>query len=149
MATSNWQHISYCCELMFALAPRSILDVGMGFGRWGILAREMCDIWRQRVFPEQWQVQIVGVEAYGKLVRDYHRAFYNEVIVRDAAQVLEGAARCFDEIVDFAGVGQFIDTLLKRYSSGMAVRLGFICPLIPWQVTRKELAESASGGQSP
>jgi lipopolysaccharide transport system ATP-binding protein len=31
----------------------------------------------------------------------------------------------FDEIVDFAGVEQFLDTPVKRYSSGMQVRLGF------------------------
>jgi lipopolysaccharide transport system ATP-binding protein len=34
-------------------------------------------------------------------------------------------ARKFDEIVDFAGVGEFIDTQLKRYSTGMNARLGF------------------------
>jgi len=34
-------------------------------------------------------------------------------------------ARKFDEIVDFAGVEQFIDTPVKRYSSGMYVRLAF------------------------
>jgi lipopolysaccharide transport system ATP-binding protein len=33
--------------------------------------------------------------------------------------------RKFDEIVDFSGVEKFIDTPVKRYSSGMYVRLGF------------------------
>ena len=31
----------------------------------------------------------------------------------------------FDEIVEFSGVEQFLDTPMKRYSSGMQVRLGF------------------------
>lgn len=31
----------------------------------------------------------------------------------------------FDEIVDFAGIAQFLDTPVKRYSSGMYVRLAF------------------------
>jgi len=33
--------------------------------------------------------------------------------------------RKFDEIVDFAGVERYIETPVKRYSSGMLVRLGF------------------------
>ena len=34
-------------------------------------------------------------------------------------------ARRFDEIVEFAGVDRFLDTPLKRYSSGMYLRLAF------------------------
>ncbi|MBE3040149.1 MAG: ABC transporter ATP-binding protein, partial [Chloroflexi bacterium] len=37
----------------------------------------------------------------------------------------EEIAKKFDEIIEFAGVGEFVDTQVKRYSSGMNARLGF------------------------
>jgi lipopolysaccharide transport system ATP-binding protein len=59
--------------------------------------------------------------------------FHNELTGRENVY-LNGAIlgmsrreidRKFDEIVDFAGVEKFLDTPIKRYSSGMKVRLAF------------------------
>ena len=59
--------------------------------------------------------------------------FHNELTGREniflsgAILGMRGAeiSRRYDEIVDFADIGPFIDTPVKRYSSGMKVRLGF------------------------
>jgi lipopolysaccharide transport system ATP-binding protein len=48
--------------------------------------------------------------------------FLNGAILDMRRQEIQGR---FDEIVEFAGVGSFIDTPVKRYSSGMQLRLAF------------------------
>ena len=48
--------------------------------------------------------------------------FMNGTLLGMTKQEVE---RRFDDIVEFAGVEAFIDTPVKRYSSGMKVRLGF------------------------
>jgi ABC-type polysaccharide/polyol phosphate transport system ATPase subunit len=49
-------------------------------------------------------------------------AFLNGAILGIGRNELQ---RRFDEIVEFSGLERFIDTPVKRYSSGMIVRLGF------------------------
>lgn len=48
--------------------------------------------------------------------------FLNGAILGMSREEIRGK---FDEIVDFSGVGRFLDTPVKRYSSGMYVRLAF------------------------
>ena len=48
-----------------------------------------------------------------------------ENIYMNGAMSKQEIARKLDEIVDFSGCERYIDTPVKRYSSGMTVRLGF------------------------
>jgi SAM-dependent methyltransferase len=88
MGTSNWQNISYCIELIRELSPRSVLDIGAGYGRWGILCREFLDVWEGRTYPESWTTRIDGVEGFPRNISEYHHYFYSSIECSDAASWL-------------------------------------------------------------
>jgi SAM-dependent methyltransferase len=88
VGTSNWQQIPFCVEAMMKIAPQRVLDIGVGFGRWGIVTREFCDVWFGRVQRPQWRVHVEGVEAYPKNIDAYHASFYDKVHIGDLRQLL-------------------------------------------------------------
>ncbi|HXV15411.1 MAG TPA: ABC transporter ATP-binding protein [Gemmatimonadaceae bacterium] len=80
--------------------------------------------------PTRGQIQVNGrLSALIEVGAGFHpdltgreNVFLNGVILGMSRAEI---ARKFDEIVDFAGLAEFIDTPVKRYSSGMFARLGF------------------------
>jgi ABC-2 type transport system ATP-binding protein len=80
--------------------------------------------------PDQGSVSVVGkVSALLELGAGFHpelsgreNVYLNGAILGLSQKELR---RRFDDIVEFAGIGQFIDEPVKNYSSGMYVRLGF------------------------
>ncbi|MCU1458280.1 MAG: hypothetical protein JWL73_2372 [Actinomycetia bacterium] len=51
-------------QQIYRVQPRSVLDIGAGFGKWGYLARDMLDFNLNRLTPGEWQVRIDGVDAF-------------------------------------------------------------------------------------
>lgn len=97
--TSNYQNISYCVGLLRSLQPQSVLDVGVGFGRWGILCREFLEVAGGKYFRDQWNLQIDGIEAFRKNIDKYHSFFYDRIFHGDAFMIIDQLKNKYDLII--------------------------------------------------
>lgn len=99
MGTSNWQNISYCIELIRRINPKLILDIGAGFGRWGILSREFLEIWDDGNYSDNWKRKIDAVEVFDKYVKPYHSYFYDNVYIENAVDFMNKLEEKYDLII--------------------------------------------------
>lgn len=68
-------------SVLISLNPRSFLDIGCGFGRWGFLAREFCDIFQGRYDKSTWKTRIDGVEVFEEYIRPHHKYIYDKIYI--------------------------------------------------------------------
>ncbi|WP_182914671.1 hypothetical protein [Paenibacillus thiaminolyticus] len=99
MGTSNWQNISFCVDLIRRISPSSILDVGVGFGRWGIISREFLDVWNGKVEKESWNIHVEGIEAFPSNIENYHKEFYSKIWGQDARDFFRSCSTKYDLII--------------------------------------------------
>jgi len=79
MPTSRLDHVPDVASILATIKPSSFLDVGCGFGRWGFLAREVCDVCAGRYYRKDWKVRIDAVEAFGGYIQPWHREIYDSI----------------------------------------------------------------------
>jgi len=99
MGTSNWQQIGRCIEIIQDIQPKSILDIGVGFGRWGMLSREFLELWNNRTNSIEWKVKIDGVEVFDKNIEGWHNYFYNNIYNVDAYDYVMKTEDKYDLII--------------------------------------------------
>lgn len=110
MPSSTWVHSSTVQDILWKNKPNSILDIGIGFGRWGFLARELLDVFRGRFNKEDWKTRIEGVEIWPKYLKDYHHYIYNKIFVGSIQDFLKANKKMFDVII----AGDVIEHLEKE-----------------------------------
>jgi lipopolysaccharide transport system ATP-binding protein len=120
-------HIWALRDVTFEVMPGDVLGI---VGRNGGGKSTLLKILSLITHPTEGEVELYG--RVGSLL-EVGTGFHPELTGRENI-FLNGAilgmkraeiAKKFDEIVDFAGVEKFLDTPVKRYSSGMYVRLAF------------------------
>lgn len=83
MPVSTSVHLSQCLHHIIPLGPRSVLDVGCGFGTWGFLCRTYLDVFQGRIQPESWEVTIDGIELFEPYIQPHHRSLYSAITIGD------------------------------------------------------------------
>jgi hypothetical protein len=79
LPSSPHKHVSKIMDLVLKLDPYSILDIGTGFGKYGVLCREYLELWDGRQNYDEFLRKIDGVEAHDKYITPLHRFVYNNI----------------------------------------------------------------------
>ena len=87
MPVSFYQAIPTVLHHVLLSNPSSVLDVGVGFGKYGVLIRENMEVPFERYYKEQWIVRVDGVEAYEQYRNPIHDYVYNHVYYGDILNV--------------------------------------------------------------
>lgn len=66
MPVSDLSHVPVVMSEVMRLNPGRVYDVGVGFGKYGVLCREVLDATYGRCRPNDWGVVINGVEGFVK-----------------------------------------------------------------------------------
>jgi len=75
MPTSHWRQLNEVMDFVMSIKPESVLDVGVGFGKYGVLIREYLELWDGRGIYDQWKVRLDGVEIF----KSYHNPIYDYI----------------------------------------------------------------------
>jgi len=107
MPTSRPNHIGYLATQVLELQPKSILDIGIGFGGKGMIFREMTDIWNGRY--NKWETRIDGIEIFKKYIGDLQKKIYTKIYIGDVLKIIDTLPD-----YDFIYMGDVIEHLTKE-----------------------------------
>lgn len=82
MPISSWNAITPIMNEVYFLQPKTVCDLGIGYGKYGALLREVLDAMHGRCRPDQWEARIDGVEAWG-LYKNPCWDAYSEIRIDD------------------------------------------------------------------
>jgi len=95
MPSSSLGNIEPVVEFLRDLAPRRVLEVGVGHGKYGVLLREYLEVAYERYHRTQWRLELVGIEVFGEYRNPLWEYAYDRVVIEDIRRL------------DLASLGKF------------------------------------------
>ncbi len=80
MPTSTFSHIPTFCLFLQKTKPESFLDIGLGNGKMGFIARDWLDVMHGRRYRKKdWKVKIDGIEIFPDYIQAHQKAIYDNI----------------------------------------------------------------------
>lgn len=101
MPSSRRGQINQIVEVISELRPDSILDIGCGFGKYGVLAREYLELWGPEpgFRKSTWQHRIDAIEGFSDYVSPLHHYVYDNVYIGEASEVVKELDAHYDLVL--------------------------------------------------
>jgi hypothetical protein len=99
MPTSRYSKLSEIMELVVLTDPESILDIGVGFGKYGFLSREYLELWDGREKYDDWKVRIEGIEVFKGYSTPVYDFIYDRIHIGNAIDILPDLKTNYDLIL--------------------------------------------------
>jgi hypothetical protein len=99
MPSSHYFQLNEIVDLIVLTDPGKLLDIGVGFGKYGFLAREYLELWKDGGDYQNWERQIDGIEAFEPYLTQGHKFIYNTIFIGNAIEILPGLEDKYDLIL--------------------------------------------------
>jgi hypothetical protein len=99
MPSSHPYQLNEILELIIETKPRQLLDIGIGFGKYGFLAREYLELWQPGSVYGSRTHRIDGIEAFEAYLTPLHHLIYDHIYTGDARDILPALNDQYDLIL--------------------------------------------------
>lgn len=97
MPSSNFGHLLDVLQIVTMLNPHSVLDIGVGFGKYGFLLRELLDLKPgEEGGYAKWSRRIDGIEVEARYLTPVHEYIYDRILIGDAITIMEKMNLIYD-----------------------------------------------------
>lgn len=97
--TSFLYQLNQIMDLIVRSNPESVLDIGVGFGKYGFLSREYLELWDGRKTYGDWKKRIDGIEVFESYLTPVHDYIYDRIYVGNALDVLPTIETKYDLVL--------------------------------------------------
>jgi SAM-dependent methyltransferase len=99
MPSSHYHQLNEILELIIETNPQKLLDIGIGFGKYGFLSREYLELWEEGSVYGVYKRKIDGIEAFEGYLTPLHRLIYDRIFTGDAKDILPSLTEKYDLVL--------------------------------------------------